>query len=422
MRVLKLRELKQALPYRRALWGHRTRPDPSTREVVMLVVSNLRIDPRVERAARAAAAAGYTVKVICPDISDPRLADAPIDWGPGVTFRHLPFEASAYLMSRPWLFGDAMHRAACEERPFAFHCHDLTTALIGLSAAYRVGAYCVCDFHEWYSENVSWDEPTGQWKAHPGPMRTWLRLAERIALARADEVITVCDSIALELDRMAPRRRRPVEVIRNIPSLERSSASYPPLRESLRIPADQFIVLWQGGTGPSRMIEPIIEALQYSPKAVFVVRGPSLDLFGEGYAALARRIGVEARLFLLPPVPSRDVVVAAESADAGIWTLPNLSKNFYYALPNKIFEYMAAGLPVLAADFPEARKMVVSNGVGLCFDPYDSTSIAAQINHLLEHPEAAAGMRAAIAPALASIGAAAEWQKLPRIYARLRSE
>jgi len=416
-----LKEVLHALSYWRAVLPAQAHAPTATREIVMLVVSNLRIDPRVERAARAAAAAGYQVKVICPDIADPRLADSPIDWGPNVSFRHLPFEASAFVMSCPWLLGDAMHRAACEERPFAFHCHDLTTALIGLSAAHKVGAYCVCDFHEWYSENVSWDTRSNQWVAHPALKRAWFRFAERIALARADQVITVCDSIAKELDRMGPRRRVPVDVIRNIPPLERSTATYPPLRESLGLSPEQFIVLWQGGTGPSRMIEPIIEALQHAPRAVLVIRGPSLDLFGEGYLALARRIGVESRLKLLPPVPSRDVVVAGESADAGIWTLPKLSKNFYYALPNKIFEYLASGLPVLAADYPEAHKMVAANGVGLCFDPYDPKSIAAQINRLIDDQALLASIRAAVPRVLASIGADSEWARLPKIYARLGS-
>jgi glycosyltransferase involved in cell wall biosynthesis len=241
-------------------------------------------------------------------------------------------------------------------------------------------------------------------------------MVERIALSRADEVITVCDSIARELEQMAPRRRAPVHVIRNIPPLERSSADYPPLRETLGLTPEQFIVLWQGGTGPSRMIEPIIEALQFAPRAVLVIRGPSLDLFGEGYRALARRVGVEARLKLLPPVPSRDVVIAGESADAGIWTLPKLSKNFYYALPNKIFEYLAAGLPIVAANFPEARRLVEGHEVGVCFDPYSPPSIGAALRLLAEDAPRLARFRENIPGALAAMGADREWERLVDVY------
>ncbi len=144
-------------------------------------------------------------------------------------------------------------------------------------------------------------------------------------------------------------------------------------------------------------------------------------MFGEGYRAVARSAGAEDRLILLPPVPSADVVKAAIGADAGIWTLPNLSKNFYYALPNKIFEYLASGLPVLAANFPEARKMVENNGVGLCFDPYDPRSIAAQINRMAEDPALLRSFREAIGGALEKMDAGGEWQKLVAIYGALQA-
>jgi glycosyltransferase involved in cell wall biosynthesis len=388
--------------------------------VVMLVVSDLRIDPRVLRSATALARAGYRVTVLCPDLSSPPLREQPLDWGPGIEIRPLPWQAASYIMHFPWLFGDLMHEAAVAEKPFAFHCHDLTTAVVGLSAARQTGARCICDFHEWYSENVSWNVAGQCWEPHPRLKRNAYRLAERLALERADVVITVCDSIANELSSELSRGHRKVEVIRNIPSLVRNEAAhYPPLREALGIGRDQFLLLWQGGTGPSRMIEPIIEALKYAPAVTLVIRGPSLDLFGAGYTTLAQQHGVESRLKLLPPVPSPDVVVAAESADAGVWTLPKLSKNFYYALPNKIFEYLASGLPILVANFPEAQRIVDRYEVGLSFDPYDPRSIAAQVNRLAGEPGLAARMRANIPRALLELDAHNEWNRLVAIYDRL---
>lgn len=394
----------------------------SRREIVMLVISNLHIDPRVERAARAAAGAGFSVKVIYPDAYPPHADEQSIDWGPGVTFVPLSKDAGSFIFEPPWLFGEEMHAAALRERPFAFHCHDLTTCVIGLSAARSTGAFCVCDFHEWYSENVSWNYAKNGWGPHPAPKKRAYRLAERLVLWRADAVITVCDSIASELSAMHPFGRGKVEVIRNIPPLRRSGKSYPSLKEELGLPPGRFLLLWQGGTGPSRLLEPIIESLALAPNVTFVIRGPSLDVFGDAYRELAARAGVADRVVLLPPVPSADVVDAANGADAGIWTLPNLSKNFYYALPNKIFEYMAAGLPVLAANFPEARKMVEGNAIGLCFDPYDPKSIAAQIRKLSDDPEFAARCRAALPAAMARIEADKEWEKLPKIYCSLGAE
>jgi hypothetical protein len=169
-------------------------------------------------------------------------------------------------MDAPWLLGTTMHEAAIRHRPYAIHCHDLTTAVIGLSAARTTGAYCLCDFHEWYSENGFVERRRAGVGTPPVGEKSLLPARRAPRLRRADAVITVCDSIARELEAMAVPGTRRVNVIRNIPSLDRRAQfTYRPLRESLGLGADQFILLWQGGTGPSRMIEPIIEALAHAP-------------------------------------------------------------------------------------------------------------------------------------------------------------
>jgi glycosyltransferase involved in cell wall biosynthesis len=397
-------------------------PLPATRrEIVMLVVSDLRIDPRVEREARALAAAGWRVLIIAPDISSPSLATAPIDWGPRVSFRLLPFETAQYVMQEPWLASEEMYRAAMMFRPFAYHCHDLNTALIGLRAAHAAGARWLCDFHEWYSENVTWNAANRAWEPHEPAKAALFRWAERVCLRRADAVITVNRSIADELEQMVGAEPGRVTVIRNIPPLNASpTRAYPPLKAQFAIPTERFIVLYQGGTGPTRLLEPVIEALALAAKVTLVIRGPSLNLFGADYRRIAEAAGVGERLVLADPVPSCDVVAAARGADAGLWTLPNLSRNFFYALPNKVFEYMASGLPLLVANFPEPKRIVDEFGVGLAFDPYDSASIAAQMNRLVEDAGFLARCREAVPRALAALDAGAEWQRLTVLYDRLR--
>lgn len=236
----------------------------------------------------------------------------------------------------------------------------------------------------------------------------------------ASAVITVCDSIAEALEEelgAGEGQSRKVEVIRNIPVLSaQPTKDYTSLKAQLGLPESQFLLLWQGGTGPTRLIEPIIAALEFVPTCVFAIRGPSLDLFGPGYRAIAEKANAGDRLILLDPVPSRDVVAAARGADAGVWTLPRLCRNFTYALPNKIFEYTASNLALLVADYPEARRMVETHGIGLTFDPYDPRSIAAAINRLIDERGLAAGFRANTQAALKSLDAEREWQKLVALY------
>jgi len=398
-------------------WIRRTTGD----EIVMLVVSALRIDPRVEREARVLAATGWRVRVIAPDISVPPHAESPIDWGPNVSFDLLSSAASEYILKAPGLAGEAMYQHAVEIAPFAFHCHDLNTALIGLRAAWRVGARLVCDFHEWSSENVTWNDDRRCWEPHSPMQRLLFRAAEKRAIRLADAVITVNHSIAEQLEALGRGPAGRVKVIRNIPSLDAvPTRVYPPLKRQLNLPDDAFVVLYQGGTGPTRLLEPIIEALAMAPEVILVIRGPSLDLFGAGYKALADKIGAGARLVLRDPVPSRDVVAAARGADAGVWTLPNLSLNFYYALPNKVFEYLAADMPILVANYPEPARLVQDNNVGLVFDPTDPVSIAAQMRRLARDPALAEQMRTAIPKFLRGIDAAGEWHRLAELYQQLR--
>lgn len=412
--------LLQAGAYWRVFFGARAAPSSASDEVVMLVISDVRIDPRVEKEARALAASGFRVTVIFPDAYDVKFADAPIDWGPRIGFEPAPGRSRNFTLAFPWLWGGPLHGVARARRPFAFHCHDLNTAVIGLSAARATGARFIADFHEWFSENVHWNAWRKQWQPHGQVRRLVYRAAERIAMAHADEVITVCESIARELEQAYPGRAKPVRVVRNIPSFTAiPTRTYRTLREELGVPPERFTVLWQGGVGPTRLIEPIIEALVLAQTAVLVVRGPGLDRFGPDYRALAIRLGVADRLILAPSVPSRDVVAAARGADAGIWTLPNLCKNFYYALPNKIFEYLAAGLPLLAAGLPEARRIAEGCDVGLCFDPYDPASIAAQINRMAADPMLMSRLRANVPRALADMRADREWEQVAGLYCAL---
>jgi glycosyltransferase involved in cell wall biosynthesis len=389
--------------------------------IVMLVISDLRIDPRVEREARTLAAAGWRVLVLYPDIFTQDDAPAQFDWGNGVFFERLPLQAAEYCSVFPCLYGSDYLRAALRHRPFAYHAHDLSTAMVGLAAGQATGAHVVCDFHEWFSENVEWDPLHQRYvPIRQAKKKVW-REAEREALASASAVVTVCESIAEDMERELGGGSKRIHIIRNIPDLTRMpTRSFPPLREQVGAPEGAFILLWQGGTGPTRLLEPVIESLQYVPEVVFIIRGPSLELFGEGYKALARAVGVEDRLILQPPVASRDVVAAAHGADAGIWTLPALCKNFTYALPNKIFEYLAAGLPVLAARYPEACRFVENYGVGLSFDPLDPKSIAAAIYTLKDDSSQRAQIVERIPDALKAIDAEREWNKLVSIYSRLK--
>jgi glycosyltransferase involved in cell wall biosynthesis len=386
--------------------------------VVMLVCTNLPVDPRVEREARALAGHGFRVRVICPQWSP--VTPLP-DWGPGVTFRILPRHAHRYSMFFPWIFSPSLYRAALAEPAWAYHAHDLDTALPALLAAAKRRVPCVCDFHEWYSENVSYDAILATYRPHRWYKRLLYRAVERLAVRSASRVVTVCDSIgkALEGRYQSPRK---VAVIRNIPPITASDPHRPAsdLRARLGIPAQQPVVLYQGGVGPSRNLEPVVRAMALVPDAALVIRGPGVEQSAPAYMRLAAAVGCADRVFCLPAVPSARVVAEARSADLGLWTLlADVGLNFKYALPNKVFEYLAAGLPLLAADLPEVRRLVEEYGIGLCFDPDKPRSIAGAVNRFVQDEGFLRDCRANIAGALDDLRADREWGKLADLYFQL---
>jgi glycosyltransferase involved in cell wall biosynthesis len=397
-------------------------PVTESPKIVMLACSWLAADPRIEREARTLAAAGFRVKVLCPAWSP--VSAGPLllpDWGPQVTFDVLPYEAVHYKDSCPWIFSPDLLRVALqEEGVWAYHAHDLDTALPALVAAAKKGVPCVCDFHEWYSENVSYDVHQGLWTPHSWLKRWLSRMMERVAVSSASRIITVCESIARELEQQYAASR-PIFVVRNIPPLDRD-AILPPtidIRANLRIPSGKALLLYQGGVGPSRGLETLIEAMGMVQHAVLVIRGPGIDSFKNSYLRLAERSGASDRVFCLAPVPSRHCVSEAKAADLGFWTLMPICKNFTYALPNKVFEYLAAGVPVVCAHHAEVLKVVHGFDVGRCFDPEDPRSIAKVIDQMASDVALRRRCQANIPRALAELQADREWTKLVALYEQL---
>jgi len=147
-----------AWAFNAALLGRRPRrgdplPGGGKGVVAMPAISELWIDPRVRRAATALATAGYQVRIVYPDFFSKLRNLGPMDWGPSIEFRPLDGAYAWFANGFPWVLGKEYLRAVEEERPDIIHCHDLNTSIIGLAAAGKLGCHCICDFHEWFSEN-----------------------------------------------------------------------------------------------------------------------------------------------------------------------------------------------------------------------------------------------------------------------------
>jgi glycosyltransferase involved in cell wall biosynthesis len=283
-----------------------------------------------------------------------------------------------------WRFGNlAWANAAARMAGPAdvYHGHDLT----GLPAAilardmHNAGSRVVYDSHELFILS-------GATVGRPRWAVDWLARRERAWAAQSDALVTVSDGFADYLGRLLGIER--VVVVHNCPPRPGPEAPRSDLlRLATSIPREDPIVLYTGGLRPGRGVHELAQAMLQPglerAHLCFLGFGP---LRGEVEAlASDRRFG--GRIHLLAPVPPADVVSWVASADVAAMAIQASNQSYYLSAPNKLFEALAAGVPVVASDFPTFRGIVAENPDGplgeLC-DPTAPASIGGALRTILE--------------------------------------
>jgi len=252
--------------------------------------------------------------------------------------------------------------------------HDLETLPAAVHAARPGHARVVYDSHELFAERAT---------ASRGGRFAW-RAIERRLIGRTDAVVTVSESIAEELVARYGISR-PV-VVRNLPSRPTHVGGPSPLREQLGIDRAARVVLYLGGLQRGRGLEPLVRGTAGLDGVVLVLMGPGHPGYVEGLREVARSAGAQDRTLFAPPVSAAEVVPWARGADVGVAPIQNISLSYYLSLPNKLFDYIAAGLPVVASDFPEIRRVVSKGPLGALCRPDDPADIAHAIGWVLDDP------------------------------------
>jgi len=228
-------------------------------------------------------------------------------------------------------------------------------------------------------------------RMRPAMRRRFVRLEQRWARA-ADLVVTVNDAYA---DILAPLLGipRPL-VVRNCPDPHDPPGARPDrIRALLGLPAETAVILYQGGLMTERGVEQGMQAILEVPGAHYVVMG-----YGSQRAAfveLAGQARFRGRVSVIDPVPPEELLAWTASADVMLMAIQPTTLNHRYTTPQKLWEAIAAGVPVVASDLPGMAEVVREVGCGTLCDATDPASIAAAIRELLGlAPDARAEMRA----------------------------
>ena len=272
-------------------------------------------------------------------------------------------------------------------RPELVQCNDYNTMWIGVAARLMHRSAVVYDSHElWPDRNM---RPEARW---------WLLACEAL-FARAAHAVVMTSPAHAEV--LARRYRVPEPVVvRNIPA----EAARP--RSGDDRDGRDPVAIYVGGVLRHRGIEQSIRALA----SVGALRLRLLGPVESGYRAeledLARSAGVHDRVEFSPPVPPTEVVDALAGADVGLALFQPVCLSHRLVLPNKLFEYVRAGLPVVGSNLPMIARFVDDHDVGATVDPEDTDGIAAALAATVA-PERNEALRAAAERA----GRSLDWRK-----------
>lgn len=298
--------------------------------------------------------------------------------------------------------GDAVTALA----PAVIHAHDLQTLPAGARLAKTLNASLVYDSHE-LATHVSTRPPLF--------FRLWMGWKERRSIPVADRVLTVSGGIAEHLERKY-RIRRPDLVFNSPPTVTTSSGTT--VRDDLGLGAEVPLALYVGALTANRGLEQTVDTLGLLPEFHLACVGPRQDEWESDMRARARKSASEDRLHFLDPVPIERLIDYLSTADVGVIAIQNITLSYWFTMPNKLFETVLAGVPVVVADLPHLRDFVETNNVGVVADQTDPAAIASAVRQVAARPDFRPGA-GHLARLREQYGWEAQARRLVEIYAGL---
>ena len=283
--------------------------------------------------------------------------------------------------------------------------NDLDTLLPNYLVARMRGKKLIYDTHEFYTE-------VPELVRRPRIRAVWLAIEQWI-FPKLKTVITVNRSIA---EQYHARYGNTVQVVRNIP-MKRDLGPMPS-REALQLPADKRILVMQGaGINVDRGAEEAVLAMRELTECLLLIIGG-----GDAWPVLERMVKEHAlldRVRLLGKMSYERMMAYTCNADLGLTLDKDTNLNYRFSLPNKLFDYLQAGIPVLATDLPEVAGIVREFDCGVVLKQAEPGAIVQAVQQLLADPARISALRANATFAARKLDGEEETAKLRSILEHL---
>ncbi|MGB0998859.1 MAG: glycosyltransferase [Flavobacteriales bacterium] len=337
---------------------------PNKSEKILLCISNdISSDQRLDKVCRSLTLHGFEVELIGRKLSHSKALDRPysckrlsILFNKGALFyAFLNIQLFFYLMFKSF------------DKLVA---NDLDTLVACKLVSKLRNKTLVIDLHELFPE-------VPELVNRPKTKAIWERI-EKWALSSETSSITVCQSIA---DYYKKKYQADVKVVRNVPKKQTLNTS------EIKKKSDHFILIYQGAINYGRGVDKMIELMEFLPETF------KLWIIGDGdkydeIKDLHSKSEAKNRITLFGRKSPEELKKLTLQADLGLSLEQNIGLNYYYALPNKMFDYMQAEIPSLVSNLPEMKRFTEQHNTGYIVDNQLNTKeLAKDILKIYSEPD-----------------------------------
>lgn len=329
------------------------------KRIIISVTNDLNTDQRVQKVAASCTKNGYDVLLVGRHLSS--------STQPPFTFQ---FKRFKLLFNRSALFYAEFNVRLFFFLLFVkgdiFLANDTDTLLANFFAARLRRKKLIFDAHELFPEVPELaDKRIRKW--------IWTSIEKNI-FPYLKNSYTVCKSIA---DYYHQKYGISMQVVRNVPLYKFNQVNSTPHHP-------ERIILYQGALNKGRGLEWILDAMPYIDNAKLLIVGDG-DIAQE-LKLRCKNLSLESKVEFYGKRSVQELHEITPKASIGLCLLENIGLSYYYSLPNRVFDYIQAGVPILASNFPEIENTVNTYKTGMLINQYEPEFLAGIIHQMLEHP------------------------------------